>query len=138
MSPLAIDPQTFRSILRRFLKFSIVGATGIAVQTVSLAAMLHFTDLHYLAATAVAVELSVLHNFIWHRRWTWSERPAAPAGVVLFRFNATNGAMSLAGNLGTMLFLVGSLGLDAREANLISIGFCSLVNFALADRFVFV
>jgi putative flippase GtrA len=126
------------NLFRRFARFSIVGAGGIVVQTAALAALLRFSDIHYMLATAVAVELSVLHNFVWHRRWTWADRPASRAALALLRFNATTGAMSLAGNLVFMFLLVGALRLDPRAANLIAIGLCSLVNFALSDRFVFV
>jgi putative flippase GtrA len=28
-------------------------------------------------ATAVAVELAVLHNFVWHHCWTWRDWPSA-------------------------------------------------------------
>jgi len=126
------------SLFRRFARFSIVGAGGIVVQTLALAALLRFSDIHYMLATAVAVELSVLNNFVWHRRWTWADRPASRAALALLRFNATTGAMSLAGNLVFIFLLVGGLRLDPRAANLIAIGLCSLVNFALSDRFVFV
>jgi putative flippase GtrA len=126
------------SLFRRFARFSIVGAGGIIVQTAALAALLRFSDIHYMLATAAAVELSVLHNFVWHRRWTWADRRASRAALALLRFNATTGAMSLAGNLVFMFLLVGALRLDPRAANLIAIGLCSLVNFALSDRFVFV
>jgi putative flippase GtrA len=126
------------SLFRRFARFSIVGAGGIIVQTAVLAALLRFSDIHYMLATAAAVELSVLHNFVWHRRWTWADRRASRAALALLRFNATTGAMSLAGNLVFMFLLVGGLRLDPRAANLIAIGLCSLVNFALSDRFVFV
>jgi dolichol-phosphate mannosyltransferase len=126
------------NLFRRFARFSIVGAGGIVVQTLALAALLRFSDIHYMLATAVAVELSVLNNFVWHRRWTWADRPASRAALALLRFNATTGAMSLAGNLVFMFLLVGGLRLDPRAANLIAIGLCSLVNFALSDRFVFV
>src|SRR6185295_17458117 len=50
------------SLFRRFARFSIVGAGGIVVQTLALAALLRFSDIHYMLATAVAVELSVLNN----------------------------------------------------------------------------
>lgn len=126
------------SLFRRFARFSIVGAGGIVVQTLALAALLRFSDIHYMLATAVAVELSVLNNFVWHRRWTWADRRASRAALALLRFNATTGAMSIAGNLLFMFLLVGGLRLDPRAANLIAIGLCSLVNFALSDRFVFV
>ena len=126
------------TVLHRFARFSAVGAGGVIVQTVTLGVLLHIAGIHYLAATATAVEVSVLHNFVWHRRWTWGDRPRSRAVVCLLRFNATNGAMSLIGNLAMMFLLVGMLQLNPQAANLITIGICSLVNFALADRLVFI
>jgi putative flippase GtrA len=127
-----------KSIFHRWAKFSAVGATGIAVQAVSLAVFLRLAGLHYLVATALAVEASVLHNFIWHCRWTWRDRAQSRPLVMLVRFNLTNGALSLVGNLLLMSVFVGGLKLNALVANLITIAICSLINFALADRFVFV
>jgi putative flippase GtrA len=126
------------AVLQRFAKFSAVGAGGVIVQTVMLGCLLRIAGVHYLVATAAAVEASVLHNFVWHRRWTWADRPRARAAISLLKFNATNGAASLIGNLGLMFFLVGSLHLNPLAANLITIAICSLANFALADRFVFI
>jgi len=126
------------AVLQRFARFSAVGAGGVIVQTVTLGVLLRIAGMHYLTATAVAVEASVLHNFVWHRRWTWADRPKSRAVVCLLRFNATNGVMSLIGNLTLMFLLVGMLQLNPQAANLITIGICSLVNFALADRFVFI
>jgi putative flippase GtrA len=127
-----------KSIFHRWAKFSAVGATGIIVQSVTLAVLLRLAGLHYLMATALAVEASVLHNFIWHCRWTWRDRTQSRALVMLVRFNLTNGALSLVGNLLLMSVFVGGLKLNAMVANLITIAICSLINFALADRFVFV
>lgn len=126
------------STLRRFVKFSAVGAGGVVVQTAALAILLRLEGVHYLIATAAAVELSVLHNFVWHRRWTWADRPGSSGASRLLRFNATNGAMSLVGNLALMFVLVTMLKVNPHPANLITIAICSLVNFALADRFVFI
>src|ERR1044072_5295394 len=125
------------SLFRRWLKFSAVGATGIAVQLLVLALLLRLAGMHYLLATAVAVEASVLHNFIWHRRWTWSDRNTTRCGALLLKFNLTNGALSLIGNLIFMWFFVGTAGLDARLANIITISICALANFLLSDKFVF-
>lgn len=126
------------SVLQRFARFSAVGAGGVIVQTVILGVLLRVAGMHYMTATAIAVETSVLHNFVWHRRWTWADRPRNRAVVSLLRFNATNGVMSLVGNLVLMFLLVGTLQLNAHIANLITIAICSLINFALADRFVFI
>jgi putative flippase GtrA len=46
--------------------------------------------------------------------------------------------MSLVGNLVLMFVFVSQVKLNAFAANLITIAICSLVNFTLSDRFVFV
>ncbi len=99
--------------------------------------LLRVAGIHYLPATALAVEASVLNNFVWHRRWTWADRRKSSAALVLLRFNATNGAMSLIGNLALMFTLVSVFEVNPYAANLITIAVCSLVNFLLADLVVF-
>jgi putative flippase GtrA len=126
-----------RAVFHRFAKFSAVGAGGVIVQTVMLGVLLRVGGMHYLMATALAVEASVLNNFVWHSRWTWADRASSRAARALLRFNATNGAMSLIGNLALMFILVSVFKVNPYVSNLITIGICSLVNFALADRFVF-
>lgn len=134
----ATDSRTATEAAHRFIKFGAVGAGGIVVQAAMLAILLRVTGMHYLAATAVAVEAAILHNFAWHMRWTWADRPASRVIVTLLRFNATTGAVSLTGNIVLMFLFVGAMNLNAQVANLITIAVCSLLNFALADRFVFV
>jgi putative flippase GtrA len=58
----------------RWCKFNLVGAVGIFVQfgvLLFLKSGLHF---NYLAATVLAVEAAVVHNFFWHERFTWADR----------------------------------------------------------------
>jgi putative flippase GtrA len=124
------------------LKFNAVGALGFVLQSAALFLLTH-TAFHvgYLAATAVAVELAVLHNFVWHQRWTWRDRPSLTRGETLRRlvkFNMTNGAVSIGGNLFFMSILVGRLGLPVTPANVLSVAGCALFNFILADRIAFV
>ncbi|HSE97686.1 MAG TPA: GtrA family protein, partial [Blastocatellia bacterium] len=75
--------RNWKSILRRWVKFNAVGVTGVAVQTLMLGLLLKISGMHYLAATALAVEASVLNNFIWHRKWTWADRRQSSAGIML-------------------------------------------------------
>ncbi len=124
--------------LYRWMKFNAVGATGVVVQLVMLMALLRFAGMNYLLATAIAVEVSVLNNFVWHRRWTWSDRAALTIPEMLWRFHLTSGAMSLIGNLGMMWLFVSVCGLQALLANVVAIVICSFINFALSDRFVFI
>jgi putative flippase GtrA len=122
----------------RFLKFNGVGAIGFALQLALLALLLRL-GLHYLAATAIAVELTVLHNFYWHERWTWRDRPADDRIRLhrLWRFHATNGLVSLTGNLVLMRLMVGLVGMPPLPANLLAVLACALINFTASDRLVF-
>lgn len=134
---MSIDGAGRQRLLQRWLKFSAVGATGIAVQLITLAVLLRISGMHYLLATALAVELSVLHNFVWHRKWTWADRTAGSSRNLLLRFNLTNGALSIVGNLFFMWLFVGCAGMDARFANVLTISICALANFILSDLIVF-
>lgn len=120
-----------------FLKFNVVGLVGILVQLAALAFVVGVARLHYLLATVVAVETAVLHNFVWHRRWTWSDRRQENWVSLLVRFNLTNGAVSILGNLLFMWLLVGVAGMNPFAANLVTIALCSLLNFILCDQLVF-
>ena len=125
---------------RRWLKFNAVGGIGIGVQLATLAIFRSLLHFDYLLATVLAVETAVLHNFLWHERFTWADRPVGRfrrSLVRLVRFNASNGLISILGNLFLMRLLVGGLGMQYFVANLIAIAACSLVNFVLSDRFVF-
>jgi len=122
------------------MRFNAVGAIGIVVQLTALTVFRLWLKLDYLLATAFAVEIAVIHNFLWHERFTWADRPASRPGqslVRLAKFNASNGAVSIAGNLGLMRLMVGELKLNYVAANLGAIAICSVVNFLLGDRFVF-
>jgi putative flippase GtrA len=139
VSAFVIDNMSrHKAIFQRWAKFNVVGVTGVMVQAVTLALLLRVNGMHYLVATALAVEASVLNNFVWHRRWTWADRPQSDTAAMLLRFNLTAGAMSLAGNLALMWLFVGKVGLGVLAANLLAICICSVINFLLNDRVVFV
>ncbi len=127
------------SRLKRFFVFNCVGALGIVLQLAALWLLVRFAGLGYLAATVVATELAVLHNFLWHRAWTWRDRPASSAGwiVRLWRFHLANGVVSIIGNAGLMVVLAGWLKLPYLPANLVAIAMCSGANFFAGDDYVF-
>jgi dolichol-phosphate mannosyltransferase len=127
------------SRIGRFLVFNCVGALGIVVQLAGLWLLVRLAGLGYLAATVLATELAVLHNFAWHRLWTWRDRRASLAGWVLrlWRFHLANGAVSVVGNALLMAALVGWLKVPYLPANLVAIVVCSGANFLAADDYVF-
>jgi len=121
----------------RWLKFNAVGAIGIVVQLAVLTTLKSGLGANYLVATAIAVETAVLHNFFWHERFTWSDRKSQARFERLAKFNLTNGAISIIGNVGFMKVFVGGLRMNYFVANLLSIAICSLMNFLVSDVFVF-
>ena len=131
-----MTPPTRHSTAVRWLKFNLVGGLGIAVQIfvlVVLKAGLHFD---YLVATALAVEAAVVHNFLWHERFTWADR--STGGISRFlKFNLTTGALSIGGNLVLMKVLAGLGHMNYLVANGITITVCSIFNFLVSDGFVF-
>ncbi|MFI5118578.1 MAG: GtrA family protein [Terriglobales bacterium] len=138
--PRPSRPSGARQRFFRWLKFNAVGGIGIVVQLAALAILRSWLRLDYLLATGLAVEIAVIHNFVWHERFTWADRPAArpvQSLVRLAKFNASNGAVSIVGNLVLMRLLVGELKLNYVVSNLVAIVVCSLANFLLGDWFVF-
>src|SRR5512143_3747552 len=121
----------------RWWKFNAVGAMGIAVQLIALTVLKSGLHVNYLLATGLAVEAAVLHNFFWHERYTWVDRGSASRFVRLAKFNLSTGTFSILGNLLAMMVFVEGLGLNYFGANLLSIAVCSILNFLVADRFVF-
>jgi len=124
----------------RWMKFNFVGGIGIFVQLAALTLLRSAAHLDYLLATALAVETAVIHNFLWHERFTWRDRPSAHAMESLRRFikfNATNGAVSIVGNLLIMRALVGGFQMNYVAANLVAVAVCSLANFLLSNWLVF-
>jgi putative flippase GtrA len=91
--------------------------------------------LDILLATALAVEAAVIHNFCWHRIWTWGERGVAPTRFL--HFQMTTGLVSMAGNLVGMSVAAGVLHVPLIPANLAAIAMTHVFNYVVADRFVF-
>jgi putative flippase GtrA len=133
------------STLKRWLKFNFVGGIGIAVQFGALVLLKGVLKFDYLFATAFAVEAAVVHNFVWHEQFTWSDRVTTD-GVQLSwrrslarfgRFNLTTGAVSIIGNLALMRVMIGEGHLNYLLANAIAIALCSIANFLVSDEWVF-
>jgi len=120
----------------RALKFAIVGALGIGVQ-LGVLQVLAGLAVPYLLATALGVASAVVHNFAWHRRWTWRDRPDDRVLMAFARFALANGAVSLVGNVMAMALLVGVITLPIVVANVLAIAACGIGNYFLADRLVF-
>jgi putative flippase GtrA len=124
---------------RRAGRFALVGLLGFGLQLALLRLLVDYGHLHYLVATGLAVEGTILHNFIWHSKWTWRDRPGAalPWWMSLVRFNGLTAIASIAGNVGLMALFVEAARLPLLPANAMAVAVMSAANFIGADRLVF-
>jgi putative flippase GtrA len=82
---------------RRFAKFGAVGATGVVVNLATLAVVRRM-GVHTNLASAIAIELSIISNFIINHLWTFGDRrgkDGPSVGQHLLRFHL----VSLGGGL---------------------------------------
>jgi putative flippase GtrA len=122
----------------RWAKFNLVGAMGMAVQLAALALLNRWTAGHYLYASAAAVELALLHNFMWHLHYTWRDRRDGATRLRPFvRFHLSNGLVSMLGNLALMRLLVNETRLPLLVSNVVAILCCSLANFWMGNSWAF-
>src|SRR5260221_1942514 len=92
---------------------------GAALQLVLVFLLTKFFGAFSAAATPIAVEITVLHNFVWHECFTWGTRGPKSCrhlALRLWRFHARNGLVSLAGKTIVGYFLVGRLHIFAMPA----------------------
>jgi putative flippase GtrA len=124
--------------LLRWLKFNLVGAIGMCVQLAALALFNRCMGGHYLCASAAAIELTLLHNFVWHTLYTWRDRRNhTPRLHQLLRFHLSNGLVSMLGNLILTRVLVHNAHLPLLVSNAAAILCCSIANFCLGNRWAF-
>jgi putative flippase GtrA len=111
---------------------------GVVPQIGSLAVLNRVAPGHYLVASAVALEITLIHNFLWHLHYTWRDRQeqATRFGQCV-KFHLSNGMVSFAGNLVLMKVLVADARLPVLVSNGIAILSCSLVNFCLGETWAF-
>ena len=125
--------------MNRVRAFMSVGAIGFVLQVGVLGLLTIGAGWPYQIATAVAVELAVIHNFLWHERWTWRDRLGSHRGPLarFLRYQITTGATSVAGNFLCTSVLVEHAGVPVLIANVAAVGMMAVANFMVSDRWVF-
>jgi dolichol-phosphate mannosyltransferase len=133
-------PEMTRLLQKRFGRFSAVGLMGAVIQLLLLYFATKEFGLPSVAAMPVAAEVALLHNFIWHERFTWRDRATSPGEIAarFWRFHIASGLISLGGNTVAMYFLVRRLEVPAMPAAVAAMVLCSVVNFLATDRWVYV
>ncbi len=121
----------------RWLKFNTVGVGGAVVQLSALWILHRFTPISYIFAIVMAVEIAILHNFAWHEAWTWPDKPEEDRWRRLVRFHLANGFVSIVSNVVLTYLFKEIIGLPLLAANFSAIITAALLNFWVAQAWVF-
>jgi dolichol-phosphate mannosyltransferase len=120
---------------RRFTCYTVVGITGVVVNTVLLYLLVSRLGLNHLVAAAISTEVSVLTNFALNDAWTFRDTRAGSWWIVrAAQYNAVAlGGMVI--SLAVLATLTMGLGLHYLVANLFAMAASTLSNYALNTRF---
>jgi putative flippase GtrA len=119
---------TAEELLRpRLVRFGIVGLVGVGVNLVIV--RLLFGQLHWapLFASAIAVEASIIGNFLGNNRWTFSQRTISLARFLRYNLTALGG---LAITSLTFTLLLQHTNAPYLLADVVGIGLATGWNFA--------
>jgi len=125
----------------RFLRFGLVGGSGVLVNQATLYLLHDPTRLAFplLWSAAAAWQIAVVNNFAWNEAWTFADRVGGAAGAKgrLGRFVKFE-LICLVGlgiSLLVLHFCTDRLGMHYLIANLIAIGVSTAWNFLVNLRF---
>ncbi len=131
------DPKTIPKILTvsywmRFIKFNIIGLTGVFVNQ-GLLIFLTSLGLHYLYAGLIAVETSIISNFLLNDLWTFRDRRSGCMLKRLVKFNILM-LVGLAINLLILYALTDLASLHYTISNIFGIGIASIARYKMSIR----
>jgi len=121
----------------RIVRFGLVGLSGILVNMGLLYALTEIAGLYYLVSAAIAIEVSVVNNFIWNDVWTFKSARDLRFGWRVQRF-ASFQAVSMGGlviNMAVLYFLADLAGVYYLVANLAGILVAFAWNYAVNRHF---
>lgn len=116
----------------RILKFGVVGGTGVIINTSVLYVLSRWAGLPLVAASAGAVELAAVSNYLLNDTWTFAAR--SPSLRRFARFNTASLAGLALNVLG--VWLLTRLGFYFLAADLIGIAAAFAANYAFSVRWV--
>ena len=119
--------REFHQISARLVRFGVVGTLGVGVNSAVLFVAHGLANLPLLSASALAVVVSIIHNFLWNDYWTFGARGFSLRRLGKFNLTSLGGLLITSSVLYT---LVTYWGVHYLVANLAGIGLAMAWNFA--------
>ena len=116
----------------RLAKFAAVGALGVLLNTAALYLLYEWLHLPLLVASAMAIELAVVNNYLLNDHWTFASHSRSVRRFVRFNVSSLGG---VAINLAAVALLTAA-GWHVLAADLVGIAAGFVVNFVLSSAWV--
>jgi dolichol-phosphate mannosyltransferase len=119
-----------------FIKFNIVGLVGVLVNE-GLLLLLVSRGFYYVYASAIAIEVSIISNFVLNDFWTFHDRRH---GHIVARMLKFNGLMiiGLLANIAILYASTTYLGIPYAISNLFGIAAAALLRYWLSVEFAWI
>jgi dolichol-phosphate mannosyltransferase len=124
---------------QRFLKFGLVGSCGFAVNMFLLWFLTEKVGVYYLVSSIVAIEISLLNNYVLNDAWTWYDRGKEGKREYfkrMLQYHVTASAAMLT-NLLILWILTEIFHIYYLVSNIFGILCGAALNFFLNDRWTF-
>lgn len=124
-----------RDLLPTFGRFLLVGLSGTLLNLVVLAALVKLGLVPAIAAL-LAIEVSIINNFIWNDRWTFKRKGQVSKGLARKRFMRFQLVTALTAGLtfGLFIFFNHFLNWHYLLAQLTAIGIATILNFGVNSK----
>ena len=140
--PLTLPPWIERHLTptrRRFVKFGLVGSSGVVVNLGVVWLTLFWTDDASLASGA-GIMVSVFTNFLLNDSWTWGDRTKKPGAstflIRVLRYYLAS-AVAIAIQFGTTMLFIHVWELNVFLGQITGIVLGMFVNFAMHNVWTF-
>ena len=111
---------------------------GMAVNTGCLYVFKGLLHVRLIPASVMAIEIAIIHNFIWYRSWTWRDRPNKPPFFQqLIKYNIATGAVDFLGNVSVLWILATFLNIHYLLANILGMIAPPFIKFWLNEKVIF-
>ncbi len=111
----------------------VVGGSGVLVNMGLLALITEVFGLFYLLSAAIAIEVSILNNFLWNEIWTFRDRRTSVPKSVIARIGKFNlvSLIGLAINMGVLALFTEALGVYYLVSEIFGIMATTAFNFTI-------
>jgi len=121
----------------RILKFAVVGISGVGVNMGLLYLLTENLKIIYPISSIIAIEMSIISNFILNDLWTWRDRIKKKLFYRFSQYHISVGLTAILANWIILVLLTEIFNIYYLISNLIGISIGTLSNYIINDLWTF-